>query len=402
MAKAPAKLPTGIDRLRSGKYRARIYVDGRQHTLGSFHTLGDARAALDIARGEKARGTFTPPDQQRVKAREKKAAPRGGVTVADVAAEWLAWGERVGRTRRTIEAYRHRLDLYILPAFGPRPIADVTVHDVDAWHEDLVNTRGPGAARAAYLALSALFTYARGKAREQRRDFTPYVSESPCQVHGAAAHTAVRKVDREVATPEEVEALASYMPPQNELAVLLAAWCGLRRGEVLALRRKHLEVVGDGDDAQWWIKVERQLQRERGGGVYETSPKSEAGARYVPIPPRLIPLVQRHLDDDAGPGRDGLLFPRRRRGADFTAPETFAYRFREAVKEFNADRAADDLPTLDGFTFHMLRHTALTRIGERGATLEELRAFAGHASWKVVQRYQHASRDRLAALAREL
>ncbi|MEB5273738.1 tyrosine-type recombinase/integrase, partial [Pseudomonas aeruginosa] len=54
---------------------------------------------------------------------------------------------------------------------------------------------------------------------------------------------------------------------------------------------------------------------------------------------------------------------------------------------------------LGRFTFHGLRHTGLTRLGQSGATEAELMAFAGHSDPKAVRIYQHAERNRLAALA---
>ena len=48
---APAKLPRGVARYR-GRYRVRVDYEGRTHSLGVYETLTDARAALDIARGQ--------------------------------------------------------------------------------------------------------------------------------------------------------------------------------------------------------------------------------------------------------------------------------------------------------------------------------------------------------------
>ena len=61
-------------RLPGGGYRARLTVDGYQHTLGSFVILGDARAALDIGRSEKARGTFVPAAVARARLKAEKEA----------------------------------------------------------------------------------------------------------------------------------------------------------------------------------------------------------------------------------------------------------------------------------------------------------------------------------------
>ena len=95
------KLPQGIDRLPSGKYRARLVVDGHQHTIGTFHTIGDARAALDISRAEKARGTFEPPMEKRRRLRAERERRRAeaageGRTVRELAEAWLLWLEAAG------------------------------------------------------------------------------------------------------------------------------------------------------------------------------------------------------------------------------------------------------------------------------------------------------------------
>ena len=57
---------------------------------------------------------------------------------------------------------------------------------------------------------------------------------------------------------------------------------------------------------------------------------------------------------------------------------------------------------MDNFTWHGLRHTALTRLGQAGATTAELKAYAGHSDGKSVEVYQHAERRRLVALTAEL
>ena len=71
---AGKRLPRGIDRLPAGTYRARLTVDNIVHTIGTFRTIGDARAALDIARAEKARGTFIPPAIRRERLKAEQAA----------------------------------------------------------------------------------------------------------------------------------------------------------------------------------------------------------------------------------------------------------------------------------------------------------------------------------------
>lgn len=58
---------------------------------------------------------------------------------------------------------------------------------------------------------------------------------SPAQVKGAGQ---VRSPERPVASMAEVAAAVEAVPEHYRLAVMLGAWCQLRRGEVLALQRE--------------------------------------------------------------------------------------------------------------------------------------------------------------------
>lgn len=62
------------------------------------------------------------------------------------------------------------------------------------------------------------------------------LTASPCQLPGAG--TAHHR-ERPIANPAEVAALAAAMPRQLSAAVMLAAWSGLRYGELFALAREH-------------------------------------------------------------------------------------------------------------------------------------------------------------------
>ncbi|WP_201030147.1 hypothetical protein, partial [Salmonella enterica] len=63
------KTPRGITQVGPRNYSARIMVDGAHHSLGYFQTISDARAALEIARADLARGVFIPPAERKAAAR---------------------------------------------------------------------------------------------------------------------------------------------------------------------------------------------------------------------------------------------------------------------------------------------------------------------------------------------
>lgn len=101
---------------------------------------------------------------------------------------------------------------------------------VREWYADL-SRRLPGRARKAYRLLRAIVATAVAD---------ELIPRNPCQVKGASID---RSAECSIPTVAEVEALASSMPKRCRLLVQLTARCGLRRGEVLALRRRDVDMV---------------------------------------------------------------------------------------------------------------------------------------------------------------
>lgn len=384
------KLPQGINRTPKGRYRARVYYQGRQQSIGQFDTLTDAKAALNIAKADIARGVFVPMATRKAQERQQhQEQTRSTITVDQVAEKYFAFLESSGKSRGTIYTYESRFRSHVAPTFGHRPIAEITVKDIEDWYARLLKTKGQGVARSVYLTASAFFNYAAGDARGQSSAFEPFIESSPCKVSGAAKHRPQHRESEPVASVEQLSFIADHVPPQYRLAILLSGWCAVRLGEVLALKRSDITDV----NGQLWLNISRQVQA-RGKGLYETEPKSEAGVRSVPIPAAFNDVVKAHLDDYVGKARSALLFPRV--GEKWTHPNYLRNRFNDAREAWNEAHEDD---RLEHFTFHSLRHTALTRVGQAGATLEELKRYAGHSSAEVVAKYQHATRDRLAMLA---
>jgi len=73
---------------------------------------------------------------------------------------------------------------------------------------------------------------------ELRRSVRPAHLE-PCQIEGAGT---VRHGERGTASPTEIYVIAAAMPTRCRAAVILAAWSGIRRGELLGLARRHLKL----------------------------------------------------------------------------------------------------------------------------------------------------------------
>src|SRR5690606_7350667 len=122
---------------------------------------------------------------------------------------------------------------------------------------------------------------------------------NPCTIKGAGVEPAD---ERPIPTVDQVHELVEQLPERMRCVALLAAFVGLRRGEILGLRR------GDIDLDRREIAIVRQRQLDRHGAHLVGPPKSDAGRRVLAIPAALVTDLRGHLEAFAQPGDDGYVF----------------------------------------------------------------------------------------------
>ena len=344
-----------LDKLPSGRYRARYTgPDGVRHSAPeTFDTKIDGDTWLTLRHAEVLKSEWTPPVDT-------------GLTFGAYAAGWLADRDLKPRTRELYENINARH----LARFHPVTLRQITAVMVGRWHADLKT--GPTAKAHAYSLLRTMLNTAMSQ---------DLITSNPCRIRGASDSKRVHKVTP--ATLPEIATLVAEMPEQYRVMTLLAAWCGLRYGELAALRRNDIAAAGE------TIHVRRGIVHVR-GRVIEGTPKSDAGVRDVAIPPHLSAAVLDHLARLAGPGRDGLLFPSATGGY---LPTVTLYKF------FYRAREAAGRPDL---RWHDLRHTGAVLAASTGATLAELMGRLGHSTPAAALRYQHAAQGRDAIIAAKL
>jgi hypothetical protein len=141
---------------------------------------------------------------------------RARVTMKDHAEAWM---DRRTDIRPTTRAkYQYLLDRHIVPALGAHTVGGVAPSVVRGWYARL---RGDHQVTAddAYRLLRAVLNTAVAD---------EIISRNPCQVKGAGQ---VRAAEHPVASLAEVQAAVDAVPVRYRVALLLAAWCQLRRGE---------------------------------------------------------------------------------------------------------------------------------------------------------------------------
>lgn len=358
-------------------YRARYAMaDGTRHsrTLG---TKMDAEAWLASERSLIDREVWSAPAARKAAEvrRQREAAYN---TVRTFAARYLK--ER-GLRPNTVHNYERLLATRIDPYFGEMPLRDVSLSEIKAWRASL-DPRTSSQNAAAYRLLRSIL---------QAAEEEELIDRVPPKIRGASSAPVQRVAVP--ATLEEIAVITDAMPERLRLLIVLAAFVGLRQGELLELRRS------DVDGVTGRVRVTRKVDKDvlpgaagacRKCGRVISTPKTASGVRTVHVPPPFLPALQKHLLEHTAAGPTGLLFP-----GDRTDHMSVRY----LMDRYRAAREAAGRPEL---TVHHLRHTALTLAGQHGATSAELQARAGHASQAAMAIYQHATLDRDKSLAEKI
>jgi len=240
-------------RVRNGKttYRVRYRDPAGGQRSKVFARKADAQRFLNETETAKARGTWTDPSL-------------GKVLFRDWLGEWWATTTNLRpKTRDRDELLLRRL---ALPSFGTLPLAAISQRDVRAWVADL-SARGlaPATVQKAYQLL--------GKVLGAAVD-AGMLAQSPCR------RVPLPKVEREemrFLTSAEVATLADAIQPRYRALVLVAAYGGLRIGELAGLRRSRVDLL------RGTVQVAEIVVEVR-GVLHIGPPKTRASRRTVGCP----------------------------------------------------------------------------------------------------------------------
>ncbi len=378
--------------------------------IGRAWVEPDGRGGWRRRRGRPADGTLTAAEatarmlelvaahdteQARLEA-DADARRRRGVTFRELAADWLVYLEHEkGARPSTLRDYRwllaepgqtHRRGQGTSPgrlmgALGDRPARTITTREVSEHLRRLDATgASPRTVNKHRQVIHAVFNYGMredalglthnpAKATTKRREpppavldfYEPEEVETLAQAAAAGLHrtAAVRVVE-----PVEAGARAAEDAQDAEL-YRIAAYTGLRLGELLALRWEDVNLG------------ERRLVVHRSLSDRTEGPTKSWQARHLPI---------------ADPAADA--FVRLAERTDFTSPRDYVFCSRlgrpldgsALRRRFKRAAAAASLRVL---RFHALRHGAGSLVA-RETDARWVQGFLGHSKLTTTERYLHA------------
>jgi integrase len=329
-------------------------------------TIGEARKELRRLIGSVDTGEHVAPDR---------------TTLADWVAEWLVLrGREV--TVGTAEHYAELLRVHVIPTLGNRRLQDIKVGQIDRLYGELALHLSARSVRHVHVVLKSCLKTAVNKQR---------LADNPAA--RATTHKPKDSTAWNVLDPDQLKALVrGFKDTAMYGIVCVAAFTGMRRNEILALRWEDI------DFAKSTIKVVQAVQKTKQSGPGFKGPKTDLGKRTIEIDPALLGLLRaehaRHLRLMVGipdgvevdtslvrlpPG--ALVFPSLATLFDFTRPRTPT----TTTKEFTKRAAALGFP----IRLHDLRHSHATILLSKGMPVHDVAARLGHDAAMLLKVYAH-------------
>ena len=222
----------------------------------------------------------------------------------------------------------------------PADIRKITKHDVNKHRLTRLEQVSPTTVREELQIIHRIFRWTHRELILDREEYPSPVSDVAMPPPSRPRNRVIQK--------HELELLMTKLSPIMKAIVELAFETAMRRGEIVALRAKHVELD------------ERILSVIDG----------KTGDRSVPLTRRAVELLRNAIESCPTP--DARLFP--------VTPHSVSTAVRRARKEVGLD---------DDVRLHQLRHTRVTNVAKKGMNQAQIMLVSGHRDVRSVQKYTH-------------
>ncbi len=294
-----------------------------------------------------------------------------GATFEDAALEYLRYVEKIRQIDpTTLKDYRGVVNGYLLPKFGNKALEAITPDDIDAYKEELI-AEDRLTNRTIVRHLNVLHGIFKRAMRKWKLNSNPASAE-------LVERPSVNYTDEfETYDSEEIDLLAAHALSDQEATLYkVAAFTGLRQGELMALRWQHVDFVGG------MVHVRRNYTDRT-----EKIPKGKK-VRSVPMMPEVIDLLGKLKERGNFTQDEDLVFCNE--AGEWLNSWSLRRRYYQAIENAGLRR----------LRFHDLRHAfgsaAITKLDPYA-----VQSYMGHQHYSTTQRYLHhrPRRQDAAALA---
>ena len=341
---------------------------------------------------------------------KRKPTSHKTYTVATFAEYWMQQHVEPNLSAVTCKTYRHFLDARIIPMLGDVPLKKLTPTKLTEWINEVRSsprrsTSLPPDQRKRPTTPSEDSRHTKAKTADDPlspRTVRHYYDTMEAMLDKAVQwdilpSNPMEKVDRPIVkkvhvhylTEERAVELLRCLKDEPNMcyrtAVLLALLCGLRLGEVGALR------LSDIDWEHGTIDISRALKYTPATGNFEGSPKSDAGERLIALPDGMMEVLRsakQYQEETA-----------KAIGDNWVGEGWIVHAWNGAQLHHDTPskwfRKFADAHGFEGVRFHDLRHTHATMLLANNIDAVAVATRLGHADASTTLRvYAHALRRR--------
>ncbi|HID8401465.1 site-specific integrase [Serratia marcescens] len=313
-----------IRKLPSGKYQAIVRKQGFPTQYKSFSKRKDALCwSLRL--------------EEQLSSAEAYGSCEDWTTLSLSEAIDLYIKERGQHLKSYLTADKYRA-MALRKALGNIPLVKLSAAMIQAYKEERLATVATGTARADLGYLQRVINFLR---KDKQMSVPDLFSHVRLPSNG--------KPREAIPTHNELARLLDLMPPDTRLIATLASETGMRRGEILRLEVKDINLSC------------RSLR---------INEAKNGSPRVIPLSTKACQVLADAITRCRG-GITARVFP--------VSPYRVSRTFREA---------ADIMGGFD-WVFHSLRHYACTRFFEIGLQAIEVASISGHKDMRMLQRYTH-------------
>lgn len=271
----------------------------------------------------------------------------------------------------TIANYKARIDTHIIPYLGNMQLSKIQVINVQNFYYDMVNNKNlkPNSAKRVILVLSNALTYAMKM---------KLLNTVPCDIE---YFKEIKERKLQYWTEEQLlyflnESKSKYL----YFPVLLAAFTGMRIGELCGLRFKNTILE------KRIICVKEQTINDKINKtlLHTDILKTSKSSRHISIPEFLIDEIKEH--SSATKDTDFIILDR---SYNMCNPRNLSMDFSKKIKKYSrsvdeilesGEKVPENYMQLPQITFHDLRHTHSTILLKHGENIKVISERLGHES----------------------
>ena len=246
--------------------------------------------------------------------------------------------------RRSWSRYEYSLN-HLIELYGDKKLSEITPKDIDDFKEIRLKEVKPATVNRELSTLRQIFNLA--------RRWEKFYGENPVTISGLLPEENNKE---RILTIEEERRLLSFSNPYLKPIITTALQTGMRKSEILTLRWPNIDIESG------VITID------------QTNTKSKK-TRRIPVSSSLKTLLKEQKLKSGGSEYV------------FLSHVGTPYKNHESLK--GAFERACEKAGINDFRFHDLRHTAATRMIERGASIVAVSKILGHSDLKMTMRYSH-------------